>query len=95
MRCTRRILRVTCGKRANAISNWRAASTCVAWLLVTMRMSRIASSLTLAIADPALVELRVRGQEEPRHHHQQHQASSRTRRLKYRVNTIMPGRDRA
>ena len=40
----------SCGSRANAVSNWRAASIWAAWLLVTMRMSRIASSLTLAMA---------------------------------------------
>ena len=39
-----------CGNRANAINNWRAASIWAAWLLVTIWMSRIASSLTLAMA---------------------------------------------
>ncbi len=40
----------SCGSRANAVSTCRAASIWAAWLLVTIRMRRIASSLTLSIA---------------------------------------------
>ncbi len=40
----------SCGSRANAVSTWRAASIWAAWLLVTIRMSRIASSLTASMA---------------------------------------------